>query len=154
MVRREVIITSAMLLLITYTASLSAVSQVYPADQAIATFSSTGSIQIQTSPGVGVYSDYLCNNELNTASWGTLEPGGSQNIVCYIKNEGNTEITLSLQTSNWSPLAAASYLSLDWNYNGQPINVGDSVEITLTLSVASNVQGITDFSFYTTIVAS
>jgi hypothetical protein len=154
MVRKEVIITSAMFLLIIYTASLSAVSQVYPADQAVASFSNAGSIQIQTSPGIGVYSDYACYNELNTASWGTLEPGDSQNIVCYVKNEGNTDIILSLETSNWSPTVAASYLSLDWNYNGQTIAVDDRVQIILTLSVDSNVEGVTDFSFDVSIVAS
>jgi hypothetical protein len=154
MISKEAIITSAMLLLITYTVSLSAVSQAYPAGQTVATFSSAGSIQIQTTLGIGVYSDPQCNSELTTASWGTLQPGESQNIICYIKNEGNSPITLSLETSNWSPESATNYLSFDWNYNDQPIAVDATVQIMLTLSVAPNIEGITDFSFDITIVGS
>jgi hypothetical protein len=152
MVSKEATVTIAMLLLITYTASLSAVSQVYPASQVSTTFSTTGSIQIQATAGIGIYSDYSCNNELNTVSWGTLEAGGSQSIDCYIKNEGSSPITLSLETSNWYPTSAASYLSLSWNYSNQPIAAGSSIHIALTLSASSNIEGITNFSVDITIV--
>ena len=64
MVRKEYIITGAMLTLITYTLGLSLVSQVFPAGQTSKTFSSTGAIQIQTTAGIGIYSDSQCNTQL------------------------------------------------------------------------------------------
>lgn len=151
---KEVLITTAMLLLITYTLSLSLVSQAFPATQAKKTLSSTGTIEIQTTPGLGVYSDSWCTKELTAIPWGTLEPGATQNVVCYIKNEGNTPTTLQLQTSNWNPIAASDYINLSWNYNNQAINPNNSIPITLTLSVDNAITGITTFAFQITIVGS
>ena len=143
-----------MLMLITYTLGLSLVTQAFPASQSSKTLSSAGTIQIQTTAGIGVYSNSQCSTQLTTVSWGTLQPGENQNAICYIKNEGNTPITLSLQASNWSPASAYNYLALNWNYNNQPINPNQVVQVTLTLSVASNIAGITNFGFDITIIGS
>jgi hypothetical protein len=152
MVSKESIITSAMIILVTYTLGLSMVSQAFPATQTTQTLSSTGSIQIQTTADIGVYSNALCTVPKTSLTWGTLEPGASQTQDCYIKNEGNTPLTLSLQTSNWSPAAAENYLGLSWNYNGAPLAVGAVVHVTFTLSVDAGIQGVTTFSFDVTIV--
>ena len=149
---KEHLITTAILILITYTLGLSLVSQVFPAGQTSQTLSSTGSIQIQTTAGIAVYSDSQGNTPLTSVSWGTLQPGGTQNVICYIKNEGSSPTTLSLQTSNWNPVSATSYLALSWNYDSQPINVGSSIAVTLTLTVDPEVTGITNFGFDLTIL--
>jgi hypothetical protein len=152
LVSKESVITGAMIILITYTLGLSLVSQAFPATQTTQTLSSTGSIQIQTTADLGVYSDSGCTTSLTSLSWGTLQPGGSQTRDCYIKNEGNTPLTLSLQTSGWNPAAAESYIHLNWNYNGAPIAAGAVVHVTFTLSVDSGITGVTNFSFDVTIV--
>jgi len=154
MISKESIITSAMLILVTYTLGLSLVSQAFPAGQTSTTLSSTGAIQIQTSAGIGVYSDVQGSTPLTSVSWGTLQPGGSQNVICYIKNEGSAATTLSLETSNWSSTAAENYLDLSWNYNGNPIDPDAVVQITLTLTVAANIEGVSTFSLDITIVGS
>ena len=152
MVSKEAIITGAMFILITYTLGLSLVSQAFPATQTTQTLSSTGSIQIQTSADIGVYSDPACTVPLTSLSWGTLQPGGSQTQDCYIKNEGTTPLTLSLQTSGWNPAVAESYLHLNWDYNGNPIATDAVVHVTFTLSVDSGITGVTTFSFDITII--
>jgi len=152
MVSKESIITGAMLILITYTLGLSLVSQAFPATQTSQTLSSAGSIQIQTTAEIGVYSDFQCNYPLSSLSWGTLEPGGSQAIVCYIKNEGNSALTLSMAPSGWDPTDAENYLDLSWNYNGNPIAPDAVVQITFTLTVDASIEGITSFSFDINIV--
>jgi len=149
MTSKESIITGAMIILITYTLGLSLVSQAFPATQTSKTLSSTGTIE---TIGVGVYSDSLCNTALTSMAWGTLEPGGSQNVICYIKNEGSSATTLSLETDHWVPTAAASYLDLSWDYDNQPINSGASIPVTFTLMVDADITGITTFSFDITIV--
>jgi len=154
MVSKESIITGAMLILITYTLGLSLVSQAFPATQTGKTLSSTGSIQIQTTYGIGVYSDFGCTTPRTSMSWGTLEPGGSQNVICYIKNEGSAATTLSMYASNWDPesLATSNYLVLSWNYDSNPIDPDAVVQITFTLTVSPDITGITTFSFDITIV--
>jgi hypothetical protein len=63
-------------------------------------------------------------------------------------------LTLSLQTSNWSPTAAQNYLDLSWDYNGAYIAAGAAIHVTFTLSVDASIEGITTFSFDITIVGS
>jgi hypothetical protein len=149
---KESIITGAVIILISYTLGLSLVSQAFPAAQTSKTLSSTGSIQIQTTAGIGVYSDSQCTSQLTSLSWGTLEPGGSQNVVCYIKNEGSSATTLSMYALNWNPASAGDYLILNWNYDSSIIDPDAVVQITFTLTVSPDIEGITTFSFDITIV--
>ena len=152
MASKESIITGAIIILITYTLGLSLISQAFPASQTTQTLSSSGSIQIQTTANIGVYHDIGCTTPLTSLAWGTLQPGGSQAIVCYIKNEGSSALTLSMYPSGWAPPEAADYLTLSWNYNGYPINPNAVVQVTFTLSVDGSIEGITNFSFDITIV--
>jgi len=149
---KESIITGAIIILITYTLGLSLVSQAFPATQTSKKLSSAGSIQIQTTAEIGVYYDSGCNYALTSLSWGTLEPGGSQAIACYIKNEGNSALTLSMYPSGWSPTEAADYLTLSWNYHGASINPDAIIPVTFTLSVDASIEDITTFSFDVNIV--
>jgi hypothetical protein len=154
MAQKETILITSMILLVAYTMSLSLVSQAYPQSQSLATISTSGNIQIQADPGIGVYSNSQGTSPLTELDWGTLEPGENPTITTYIKNEGNVPITLSLQTSNWNPLNAQNYLSLSWNYNNQPLSPGETAQIILTLEVDPETTGITAFSFDITIVSS
>ena len=97
--------------------------------------------------GVGVYWDASCTSEVSSVDWGVIEPGSSANVTVYIKNTGNSPVTLTLSTDNWNPTEASSYMTLTWDYGGQSIEAGGVVQVTLSLAVASNVSGITDFSF-------
>jgi hypothetical protein len=102
--------------------------------------------------GVGVYWDNGCSQAVSSMDWGLAEPGAVKNVTVYIRNEGNTPITLYLQTSNWNPTNAADYISLSWNYSGQTIGANQVVTVTFSLSISSNIQGITTFSFDIVIV--
>jgi len=97
--------------------------------------------------GVGVYWDSGCSQAVSSIDWGLADPGSVRNVTVYVKNEGNAPITLSLQTVNWNPAEAADYISLSWDYGGQAIGVNQVVAVTLSLSISSNIQGITTFSF-------
>ena len=153
MVRKETLITTSVICLIAYTMSLSFVSQAFPQAQSSTTLSAAGNIHIEASPGIGVYQNSQATTPLTSLNWGTLEPGDTQSITTYIKNEGNTPITLSLQISGWSPSSAQDYLSVTWSYNDKVIDVGQTQQITLNLEVNSDITGITDFSFDITILA-
>jgi hypothetical protein len=104
--------------------------------------------------GVGVYWDSGCSQTVSSIDWGLAEPGAVKNVTVYMRNEGNAPITLSLQTANWNPPNAADYISLSWNYGGQAIGSSQVVAVTLSLSISSNIQGITTFSFDVVVVGS
>ncbi len=147
--KKEHVITGSIIILLSYTMGLSLVSQTFTAPQTSRTVSSTGTI---LTIGVGVYVDAICNTPLTSIPWGILEPGQSQDIVCFIKNEGSEESTLSMYTSNWNPSNTENYLDLSWDYSGMAINAGSVAQVTFTLDVDSAIQDISTFSFDITIV--
>jgi len=107
-----------------------------------------------TGVGVGIYWDSGCSNVVSSIDWGVIQPGSTKNVAVYVRNEGNVVVTLSVQTKNWNPSTAPSYMTFGWNYGGQSINPNGVIPITLTLSVSSSIQGITSFSFDIIITAS
>ena len=103
------------------------------------------------SVGVGVYWEQECTNEVVTVDWGYIEPDSTQNVTIYIKNEGNTPMTLDLTTDSWSPVTAPTYIMLVWNREGAQVYGYSTLETTLTLTVSSNITEISTFNFNMTI---
>jgi len=112
------------------------------------TIPGTGSIQ---TVGVGVYWNQQCTNATSSLNFGLLAPGSSKNFTLYVKNTGNSVLTLSMTSRNWNPTNATNYMTLSWNREGQQINPNQVLGFVITLSVALNVQGISSFSFETVI---
>ena len=109
---------------------------------------SYGSIQIQTqTAGIKVYTDTSCTVEASNLPWGTITPGSSITNVIYIKNEGNTALTLSMGTTDWNPTSATNYIALNWNYNGQTVAPNQVVQVKFTLTVSQSINGIDNFNF-------
>jgi hypothetical protein len=150
MEKNEKMIAGATIALVLYVAILSAIGPMVSAALTKNQISNIGSIK---AVGVGVYWDQACVNSTSQINWGLLEPGSNVSKTIYIRNEGNTAATLSMTISNWNPLDASNYMTLTWNYNGQNLNVGAVIQVKLTLSVSSNISGITNFSFLITIMA-
>jgi hypothetical protein len=118
-----------------------AVEPNYPTTKTISTVGSLKTI------GIGAYWDENLIDKVKWIDWGKIEPGAQNNVVIYFHNEGNSAVTLSQSTSNWSPSVASNYLTLSWNYNGQKIEEDEKLQVTLTLSVSANIAGVTDFDF-------
>jgi hypothetical protein len=113
----------------------------YPTTQTISNVGSLKTIDIEA------YWDASLTNRVNGIDWGTLEPGDQKSFSIYFHNEGNSAVTLSESASNWNPSAAATYLIVSWDYNGQTIEADKNLQVTLTLSVSADITGITNFSF-------
>jgi hypothetical protein len=125
---------AAGLLLTLTTAGLLSVNQTVP---------SSGTV---TAVNVGVYSNSACTQNLTSLSLGTISPGTSVNRTIYVKNTGNSPITLSMTKTNWNPPSANGPLTLTWDREGTTLNPAQVSTATLTLTVSSSVSGITTFS--------
>ena len=101
---------------------------------------------ITTTPNINVYSDSACTQNLTTINWGSIEAGSNASKTIYVKNTGTGILTLSLATSDWNPTGASTYLTINWNKAGTHLSAGESTSAVLTLTVASNITGITTFS--------
>jgi len=111
------------------------------------TMNNTTSVSAVETNGVGVYWDSNCSNIVPSIDWGTLSPGSVKKVMVYIRNEIAEPMYIILSTTNWNPSNASRYLNFEWNYLGQRMNPGENLQITLTLSVSRQIQGITNFSF-------
>lgn len=97
--------------------------------------------------GVAAYRDSACTTPVSNVDWGKITPGYSSTNTFYVRNEGNSDLTLSLAATNWNPTSAKSYMTLSWNYAGQTITPDQVIQITLRLSVSQNIDGINNFYF-------
>ncbi len=101
--------------------------------------------------GVGIYWDQDCTNRTLALNWGSLEAGSSNNLTVYIRNECNSDVSLALSASNWTPSATSRYISLNWNYTSQVLKTDEVMPLELSLTVFPSISDITDFNFETII---
>jgi len=96
--------------------------------------------------GLGVFWDSQCSNATSSISFGTLEAGSNKDFTLYLRNEGNTPVTLTMTAENWNPIQATNYMSLSWNREGLQISPNQVISCVITLSVSSNIQNIDSFN--------
>lgn len=68
-------------------------------------------------------------------------------MTVFIRNEGSEVTNLLLTTENWNPSNVSNFITVDWDYDGRAINLQDIVQVTLTLCVSPNTEGVRSFSF-------
>jgi len=102
---------------------------------------------IKAPPMIGVYWDSSGSSNVSSVDWGTIEPGSTKNHTIYLKNEGNDAVSLFIFASNWKPSNASNYMNFSCDYGSQTVDPQEVVQITLTLSTFSSIEGIADFSF-------
>jgi hypothetical protein len=96
---------------------------------------------------VTVFSDPACTTQIAMIDWGTLAPGESKIITCYIKSLSNVDSSFSMSAANWNSTQASLYLSVSWNREGYLAKPNEAVPTSFTLHVDSAVQNVTGFSF-------
>lgn len=97
--------------------------------------------------GVQVFWNQNQTEPVSQINWGTLEPDTSKTITVYVRSIGNTPITLTIYTEKWKPSNCIEYITLTATPNNIVIEPSEVREVSLTLNVASDIQGITTFSF-------
>ncbi len=108
----------------------------------------TSSTGIVASVDLAVYQDAECTRDLTTLHWGTIYPGQDIMHVIYVKNSGNVNMTLQLNTSNWNPSTASEYITINWDFpSGALLTPTIITPIQITLSVAIDIQNVQSFDF-------
>ena len=104
--------------------------------------------------GVEIYVDPELTVRLTEINWGSVEPGESKTFTAYLRNSGNSPITLSLTTENWVPANASSVIQVFWDYSGGTVDAWQVVRVEFELRVDPAVTGIDAFSFMMVITGS
>lgn len=116
--------------------------------------------------GVEAFWDPNLENKTEAIDWGTIWLGTSKNVTLYIRSLSNVETTFKLRTANWTfrdstggivagPSNSSPFMNLTWNYNETIVRPGETVKVTLTLSIDSSpeivefliVNDVKEFSF-------
>jgi archaellum component FlaG (FlaF/FlaG flagellin family) len=82
---------------------------VYGALSSGKTVSSSGKI---VTVNLGVFSNSGCTQTASSIDWGNLQAGATKTFTVWVKNTGNSNITLSMATTSWSPSNATQSIAL------------------------------------------
>ena len=99
-----------------------------------------------TAINLAIYSDSGLTQNCTALNTGNVSPGGTTTQTIYVKNTGTASETLTMAVSNWNPANAGSSLTLSWDKQNTVLSAGQSVQATLTLTVAANTGSLTTFS--------
>ena len=103
---------------------------------------------------IDVYEDIACTTILSSIEWGEIEAGESSSVTIYIKNNGDTNLLLGLDSANWTPTNCADYTALSWDYDDTALVPGQIREVTITLDVDQDCPPMNSFGFDVIIIAS
>ena len=103
---------------------------------------------------IDVYEDQACTSVLSSIVWGEIEAGESSRVTVYVKNNGDTNVLLGLDSQNWTPANSAEYTSLSWDYDDTPLAPGEVRGVTLTIDVDSDCPAMNNFGFDVIIIGS
>jgi hypothetical protein len=101
--------------------------------------------------GVEVYWNSACSNPTSSIDFGLIEPGDQKSFTLYLKNEGNSDLTLSMTSKDWNPVDAGNYMSLSWDREGVQLSPSQVISCVLTLSVSESIQDISTYGVTVTI---
>lgn len=108
----------------------------------------TNSSGIVASVDLIVYQDAERSRALDTLDWGTICPGQNITHVIFVTNSGNVNMTLHLETSEWTPPEASGHISVNWDLPPKHIlSPGLITPIQINLSISNDIQNIQTFSF-------
>ena len=151
MKKQDKMVVIAAVGLLSYALLLSFLGPVVSSLQASKTLGNQGTV---TTVGVGVYWNSNGTNAVTSFNWGSITPNSTESLTCYVKNQGNQALTLSMSTSNWNPSNCTQFMTLSWNLTGSTLNPGQIKTATFNLAISASIQGISSFSFDVTIVGS
>lgn len=103
--------------------------------------------------GFDVFADKACTVPLTQIDWGTIGPSEMAAVTMYARNSGNVNVTLSFNTTDWTPAGANAYLLVAWNYSGQVIKPLEVTAISVTLTVSPSITGVNSFSYTMNVLA-
>ena len=101
-----------------------------------------------------VYEDLACTIVQSSIVWGEIEAGASKSVTVYIKNNGDTNLLLGLDSVNWTPSNCADYTSLSWDHDNTVLVPREVREVKITLDVDPDSPPMNNFGFDVLIIAS
>ena len=74
-------------------------------------------------------------------------PGDVVYRTVFVRNSGNSGLSLNMTSNSWDPVFAEGFLTLSWDVEGMVVQGGEVVQAVFALEVSEGITGVTDFSF-------
>ena len=105
--------------------------------------------------GIEAYWDLNLAKKMDIIDWDIIWLGSTKNVTYYLRSTSNVPIILVFNSTDWTPIDILNYVNLTWNYYGKPINPGEIIQVTMTLSFSPTTRfveyiltsGVNEFSF-------
>jgi hypothetical protein len=111
-------------------------------------------IYVYASGTFNVYADPACTILATSLNWGNCSPGSVHHNILYMFNDQDLNVSLSMNTTSWSPAIAQIYITESWNYTDGTMMLPHSIEaVDIVLNISQNIVNVTDFSYNTNIFA-
>jgi len=81
-----------------------------------------------------IVTDATTTNEVHSIDWGEMEVGHTYTRYVYVRNTGDTSLTLHLVLSSNS-LIDGGYGQISWDKEGYVLGSGDSVQVEIEWSI-------------------
>jgi hypothetical protein len=107
----------------------------------------TSSTGITASVNLGVYFDNATTREVSSIDWGIVYPDDQIQYIIYLRNLGNVNCQLVLNTTDWTPPEAQDLIIFTWNYTGAAIEPGAIIPVTVSLNTSAQLAGFEQFGF-------
>jgi hypothetical protein len=107
----------------------------------------TSSTGITASVNLGVYFDNATTREVSSIDWGIVYPDDQIQYIIYLRNSGNVNCQLLLNTTDWTPPEAQDLIIFTWDYNEAPIEPGTIIQVTVSLRTSAQLAGFEQFGF-------
>jgi len=89
--------------------------------------------------------DIQTDGESNYLDWGSTYTGTTANRSFHLRSVSNVEAALQLDATNWMFKDSngkavdgpdSKFMNLSWNYNGTALDLNETIEVTLSLSIS------------------
>jgi len=105
---------------------------------------------------IGVYWDGNCTEKVVEINWGVLEPGASEPVTLYIRNEGTEPLAVAVTTSNWMVVTTSGAIyneteHISFHASNFTLPVDSVVPTEWTITISENIRFVKNFSFDITV---
>ena len=90
------------------------------------------------------YAEQACTTPVITINWGNLNVSSVNTKTIWLKKTVSQPLTLSMNTTNWSPTNATGYMAVSWDKTIMSAQVESA---TITLTVFDNATWMSQFTF-------
>jgi hypothetical protein len=71
---------------------------------------------------------------------GEIQVGTPRNVSFLLRSLSNMQTTLVLSVNNWQPQGLEPFMSISWNYTGDPISSNEEIPVRIDIDTEASIE--------------